>query len=201
MVKKIWKDRKGAFAPITAILVVVLVIALAAMAYMALANTTVADGDDQDDEDLNGDDEVDPIIGFIELAVTVQVYNPSYSLTDTNDDVRFTIDSVEVSLVDELPTMSILDSMEWWDGSEDLKLVCTLKFPAYQQTLIKAAAHEWEQEYQGNYLNNQPITEYTEDNFYSGGIRYHGSYQIELVLYEYDDGWQECDRYSQAVSL
>ncbi len=38
MVKKIWKDRKGVIAPLTAVLVIILVIALAGMAYLALAD-------------------------------------------------------------------------------------------------------------------------------------------------------------------
>jgi hypothetical protein len=201
MVKRIWKDRQGVIAPLTAVLVIILVIALAGMAYLALAETDPADGDDQEDEDLNGDDEEDPIIGFIEIAVKVKVYNPAWKPSDTNDDVVFTIENVDVSLIDELPTMSIWDGMEFWDGEENLKLVCTLKFPAYSQTLIKNAGHEWIQEYEGVGMMEAKTVTHHDENFYSGGIRYHGSYELELVLYEFDGEWKQCDRYTQAVSI
>lgn len=201
MVKKIWKDRKGVIAPVTAVLAVILVIAVAAMAYMALANTGGSEGDDQDDLDLNGDDKPDPVIGYIEIAVKIKVFNPEWSITDKDDDVVFSISQVDVSLIDELPTMSIWDGMEIWGGDENLKLVCTLKWNAGPQTLLKNIGHEWEQEYEGTAKTDHSTTAYHFENYYSGAVKYHGSYQVELVLYENDDGWKECDRYDQAVSL
>lgn len=202
MVKKIWKDRKGVIAPLTAVLVIVLVIALAALAYFAVAQTSAVDGPNQNDQDLDGDGKADSVIGYIHIGVKVKTYNPAPDW-GVDDDVQYTIEDATATLIDEEPTMSIWDGMEMWDDEDELKLTCKLTFPAYMETLISpSSAHEqWTQEYEGT-AGNGPTTAYAYKDFYSGAIRYHGSYYMELTLFMKRGGeWVQQDIWKESVSI
>lgn len=199
MVKKIWKDRKGVIAPITAVLAVVLVVALVAVAYMALGLEDGTDGPSQNDHDLDDDGKDDPFIGNINIHAQVKIVNPHHI---TDDDVQYTINTVSVTLVDEAPSMSIWDGMELWAGDADLKLVCKLTFPVYNEVLIKNAAEEWKQEYPGSWNRASDWVGYHTEDFYSGSVRYHGSYHIVLTLYEFEGGdWVQQDKWEKDVSI
>jgi len=199
MVKKIWKDRKGVIAPITAILAVVLIVALLAVGYMALGLKDGTDGPNQNDEDLNDDDKPDPFIGNIHIHAKVKIVNP---VSVFDEDVRYTIDTANAVLVDEAPSMSIWGGMEAWGDEADLKLVCKLTFPVHNQVLINNAAEEWEQKYPGSWNRFTDWVGYHTEDFYSGSVRYHGSYHIILTLYEYEGGdWVQQDKWEKDVSI
>jgi hypothetical protein len=186
--KKIWKDRQG-IGGITAILAVILVIALAAVAYMAIAQASASDGKDQDDKDNDGDGVADPIIGFIQVAVEIKTVVPAF------EQAEFSINDIDVTLVDEQASMSIIDSLFMGGGDKNLKLVCTLEFPIYDQVLINGADRQWEQHFFAN-------DEYTVETFNSGGVRYHGVYTVDLTLYKFqDDKWVEVQSDSMTVNL
>jgi hypothetical protein len=199
--KKIWKDRDGVGGIALAIVAVIAIVALLAVGYMALGMGDGTDGPPQGDQDLNGDGVPDPIVGNVHINVKVKILNPDYNL-GKDDDVQYTIDKVTTTLEDEAPSMSIWDGFEIWSGSDNLKLVCTLKFPAYNEVLIKNAAEEWEQDYKGTGTSWGDVISYAYQDFYSGSVRYHGSYNVDLTLYKYDGGeWVQCDHHVENVSL
>lgn len=192
MVKKIWKDRKGVIAPLTAVLVVILVIALAGMAYLALA----------DDDGLfskakkpqPGDKK---IIGYFSINAEIR------SANQLSSPARFTINDMDVEFVEAAPpTESIFGSLYWGGGNKNLKLTCTLEYPLLSQTIDCGRAQEW----------NHPISTgissgdndlYREKTFTSGGIKETGNYVVTLTLYKDngDGGWTQVDQKVKQVTI
>lgn len=192
--KKMWKDRTG-FGGITAILAVILVIALACMAYMAMAQLSDSDGNDQSPLDPE-----DRFIGYINVDVTIKIEVPPYS------GAVFTLNDINAELVqgDGSPTQSIFDSLFLSPdtGDKDLKIVIQMDYPAYGQTGLIDATREWNQEFEQPWLSNNIPAQYADQSFNSGGIRYHGSYVIEVSLFKMVDGdWELCETMNETVVI
>ena len=210
MVKKMWRDREGVIAPLTIVLVVILVVALLAVGYMAVAAYEGAQekNPDQVDDDLDDNDEPDPIIGRIKVDVKVKILNPDYAL-GTDDDVIYSIDRVTTTLVEAEQGMSILemfDLTEIWSGDANLKLTCKLIFVSSDQTLISPSTAggqvEWDQEYEGTGTSIGDVTTYHSEAFYSGGVKYYGAYFVEVTLFKDVSGsWEQQDIKRLDVSI
>lgn len=192
MVKRIWKDKKGVIAPLTAVLVIVLVIALAGMAYLALA----------DDDGLFSKGKTPQpgnkkVIGYFSINAEIR------SANQLSSPARFTINDMSVEFIEAAPpTTSIFDSLYWGGGNKNLKLTCTLEYPLLSQSIDCGRAQEW----------NHPITTgisdgtndlYREKTFTSGGIKETGNYVVTLTLYKDngDGGWTQVDQKVQQVTI
>lgn len=191
MVKRIWKDRSGVVG-ITAVLAVVLIVAMAGFAYMVLADDEGVFSNKKDPQPGKK-----PVIGYFSIDVEVRSTNLLSS------PARFTISDVDVQFVSAAPPgQSFIDSLYWGGGNKNLKLVCTLEYPALSQVIDCGRPQEW----------NHPITVgisdgtndiYRDKTFTSGGIKETGNYIVTLTLYKDngDGGWTQVDQQVKQVSI
>jgi hypothetical protein len=192
MVKRIWKDRKGVIAPITAVLAVVLVVALVGVAYIALA-----------DDDGWFSTKKDPQPGKKEIIGYFSINAEVRSTNLLSSPARFTISDADVKFIrDSPPSASFIDSLYWGGGDKDLKMTCMLEYPALSHVIDCGDPQEW----------NHPITTgisdgtndlYRDKMFTSGGIKETGNYVVTLTLYkdDGDGGWTQVDEKIVQVSI
>lgn len=190
MKRKNWKDRTGVIGAVTAVLIIVLIAALVCVAYMALAYEPNTSSPKQPDVDLNGDGEEDPIIGYLQITIEMEMDNSAWL-----GGFDQSIEGVSATLVDTPPSMSMLGNfLSLFETDQDMKLTVRVTMPSLDQIIMTESQGTitWHYEIPGSTTR----TDYQE--ICTGGIRYRGAYVIEVALYN-EDG--QVDQETMTVTI